>query len=245
MVNWENTFDEIAQAKPEMAMLPIGALEQHSYHLPVATDWLIAQELSRRIAQELDNCYLLPALPFSCSREHADFAGSIWIRPATLGAIIEDIVKALHHQGIEKVALLVAHGGNWIVKPTVREINLDRKGVKVISVYPEMFTVSESGTSDIHSGKKETSLILHLHPDLAKMDQMKPDFVPEQGREFLDYTGMAGVSPTGLWGESSKGSSEKGERILQEATSHAVAYIKKTFADFDRLDIRRATEMLR
>ncbi len=132
MVNWENTFHEIAQAKAEIGILPIGAIEQHSYHLPVATDWLIAQELSRRVAQDLGNCYLLPALPFSCSREHSDFAGSIWIRPATLAAIIEDIVRALHHQGIEKVVVLVAHGGNWVVKPTVREINLDRNGVKVI-----------------------------------------------------------------------------------------------------------------
>jgi creatinine amidohydrolase/Fe(II)-dependent formamide hydrolase-like protein len=71
MVNWENTFPEIAQAKPEIALLPIGAIEQHSYHLPVATDYLAAQALGERVARELGNCYLLPALPFSCSREHS------------------------------------------------------------------------------------------------------------------------------------------------------------------------------
>jgi creatinine amidohydrolase len=235
MVSWENTFDEVAQAKPEIALLPIGAIEQHSFHLPLATDYLAAQALGERVAQALGNCYLLPALPFSCSREHSDFAGSIWVRPATLAAIIEDIVDACHHQGIHKVVLLVAHGGNWIVKPTVREINLDRKGVKVIVTNPDSFTVGTGGQPDIHSGRSETSLILHLRPSLVKMDQVKPDFSPEQGREFLDYTGMAAVSPTGLWGAPSKGNAEEGKANLEAATWRAVEYIRKTFAEFDRL----------
>lgn len=235
MVNWENTFHEIAEARPEIGILPIGAIEQHSYHLPVATDWLVAQELSRRVAQELGNCYLLPALPFSCSREHSDFAGSLWLRPATLAAIIEDIVNSLHHQGLGKVVLLVAHGGNWVVKPTVREINLDRKGVRVIVPSLEGSGGGSGNLMDLHSGAGETSLILRLRHELVKMDQAKPDFAPEQGREFLDYTGMAGVSPTGLWGAPSKGSAADGEQILQLATKRTVEYIRKAFADFERL----------
>jgi creatinine amidohydrolase len=238
MVNWENTFPEIAQAKPEIALLPIGAIEQHSYHLPVATDYLAAQALGERVARELGNCYLLPALPFSCSREHSDFAGSIWLRPATLAAIVEDIVNACHHQGIHKVALLVAHGGNWIIKPTVREINLDRKGVKVIVTNPDAFTVGAGEMPDIHSGRSETSLLLHLRPGLVQMDQVKPDFSPSQGREFLDYTGMAGVSPTGLWGAPSHANAEEGKTLLENAAKRAAEYIRTTFAEFDRLQPR-------
>jgi creatinine amidohydrolase len=216
MVNWENTFHEIAQAKPEIALLPIGAIEQHSYHLPVATDYLAAQALGERVARELD----------------------IWLRPATLAAIVEDIVNACHHQGIHKVVLLVAHGGNWIIKPTVREINLDRKGVKVIMTNPDAFTVGAGEMPDIHSGRSETSLLLHLRPGLVQMDQVKPDFSPSQGREFLDYTGMAGVSPTGLWGAPSHANAEEGKTLLENAAKRAAEYIRTTFAEFDRLQPR-------
>ncbi|UCC69016.1 MAG: creatininase family protein [Armatimonadota bacterium] len=239
MVNWENSFHEIERAKPEIAILPIGAIEQHSYHLPLATDYLAAQALAERVADELDNCYLLPALPFSCSREHGDFFGTVWLRPATLAAVIQDLVGALHHHGISKVALLVAHGGNWIVKPTVREIDLDRKGAHVIFTTPDAFTVEQGEFADLHAGRGETSLIMHLRPDLVKMDKVKPDFSPAQGREFFDYTGIGAVSPTGLWGAPSGASPEEGERNLKEAAQRAAAYIKQTFAEIDRLEAER------
>ena len=239
MVNWENTFHEIEQAKPEIAILPIGSIEQHSYHLPVCTDYYAAQALAERVARELDNCYLLPALPFSCSREHCDFAGTVWVKPATLAAIIEDLVGALHHQGIDKVAVLVAHGGNWIVKPTIREIDLDRRGMHVIFTSPDSFTVGRGEFAELHAGHGETSLMMCLRPDLVKLDQVKPDFAPTQGREFLDYTGVRAVSPTGLWGAPSKASAEQGEQILRDATKRTVEYVRKTFAEIERLEKER------
>jgi creatinine amidohydrolase len=235
MVTWENTFREIELAKPEIAILPIGSIEQHSYHLPVATDYLAAQALGERVAQELGNCYLLPALPFSCSREHSDFCGTVWLRPATLAALIEDLVGALQHPGIRKVVLLVAHGGNWIIKPTLREINLDRRGVQVIWTGPEAFTIEQGQFTELHAGRGETSLVMHLRPELVKITQVKPDFAPPQGREFLDYTGTRAVSPTGLWGAPSQASAEEGERSLREATQRTAAYIRETFAELERL----------
>ncbi len=239
MVNWGSTFREIAEARPEVALLPVGAIEQHSFHLPVGTDFLCAQALGARVAEALGNCYLLPALPFSCSHEHGDFAGTVWVRPATLAAMLEDIVGALRAQGILKVVLVVAHGGNWVIKPTVRELNLARTGVKVIMITPESFTVGQGAFPDIHAGQSETSLIMALHPELVKADQMAPDFAPEQGREFMDYTGVAGVSPTGVWGAPSKATAEQGEQILQAATERAAEYIRKTFAEFDRIEQER------
>lgn len=239
MVNWENTFQEIEQAKPQIALLPIGAIEQHSHHLPVATDYLIAQALGERVAEQLDGCYLLPALPFSCSREHGDFFGTLWLRPSTLAAIIEDIVTALHHHGIGKIVLLVTHGGNWIVKPTIREINLDRRGARVILAGPEASSAGQGQFGDLHAGRTETSLVMHLRPDLVKMDRAKPDFSPSQGREFFDYTGLAAVSPTGLWGVPSKASPEQGEQLIREAAQRAAEYINNTFAEIDRLDPER------
>ncbi len=240
MVNWENTFDEIAQAKPEIAIMPIGAIEQHSHHLPLATDYLVAQVLGKRVAERLHNAYLLPTLPYSCSREHCDFPGTVWLKPATLAAIIEDLVGALHHHGITRIVILVAHGGNWIVKPTVREIDLDRRGVSVIFHTPGAFMLEQGQRSDLHAGTTETALMLHLRPDLVHMDRAKPDFAPSQGREFFDYTGIGGVSPTGVWGAPSKATAEQGAEILQQAVDQTVGYIEDTFAEIERLEAERA-----
>jgi creatinine amidohydrolase len=242
VVTWENTFHEIEQAKPEMAILPIGAIEQHSYHLPLCTDYYAAQALAERVAKELDNCYLLPSLPFSCSREHCDFFGTLWVKPSTLAAIIEDLVGALHHHGINKVAVMVAHGGNWIVKPTIRELNLDRRGLHVIFTTPNAFTVEQGEFDELHAGQGETSLMLHLRPDLVKLDQVKPDFAPTQGREFFDYVGLRGVSPTGIWGAPSKASAEQGERMMQEATKRAADYIREAFAEIERIEAARGSK---
>jgi len=234
MVNWESTFREIERARPEVAVLPIGSVEQHSHHLPVGTDYLVAQVLGERVARELGNCYLLPALPFSCSREHQGFGGTVWLRPATLAAVVEDLVAALGESGIGKVVLIVAHGGNWIVKPTVREINLAGKGPRVIYTQPEGFTVGQGEFADLHAGRAETSLMLHLHPGLVKMKRARRDHAPKVGREFLDYVGMKGVSPTGVWGAPSGASAEEGEALLREATRRAVEYIRGTFAELER-----------
>jgi creatinine amidohydrolase len=239
MVNWENTFDEIRQAKPQIAILPIGSIEQHSYHLPVATDFMVAHALAERVARELDDCYLLPALPFSCSREHMDFFGTVWLKPATLAAVIEDLVGALHYHGIGKIVLLIGHGGNWIVKPTVREIDLDRKGLQVIFTTPDSFSVEQGRFSDLHAGRGETSLMLHLRPELVKMDRAKPDFAPSQGREFFDYVGVAGVSPHGHWGAPSGSSAAEGEQAMAAATTRTVQYIRQTFAELDRIERSR------
>ncbi|MBN1460401.1 MAG: creatininase family protein [Armatimonadetes bacterium] len=241
MVDWKNTSPEIGQAKPEYAIIPIGAIEQHSSHLPVGTDFLICKALAARVAEELGSCYLLPTLPYSCSREHFDFPGTVWVRPETLGAIVEDLVGALHHQGITKIALLIGHGGNWICKPKVRELNLDRKGFHVIVTAPEGLTTGAGEFDDLHAGGGETALILHLDPDLVKMDQMKPDFAPTQGREFIDYVGMGGVTPAGHWGPPSQGTAEKGAQILEHATKSAVDYIRNTFAEIERIEAERAS----
>ncbi len=145
----------------------------------------------------------------------------------------------MHFHGINKMALVVAHGGNWIIKPTIRELNLDRTGMKVITTSPDSGTAEQGHFPELHAGGHETSLILAVRPELVKLDRRPPDFAPPQGREFFDLTGVAGVSPTGVWGAPSKGSAEEGERGLAAAATRAAAYIRQTFVEFDRLEAER------
>jgi creatinine amidohydrolase/Fe(II)-dependent formamide hydrolase-like protein len=77
----------------------------------------------------------------------------------------------------------------------------------------------------------------------VKLDKVKPDYAPAQGREFLDYTGIAGVCPDGHWGAPSKASAEQGQENLKQAAKRAVEYIRQTFADFDRLEGERKSRL--
>ena len=73
---YQKTADEIMALDPELAILPVGSVEQHGPHLPVMTDWAIASELGRRVAEQM-NAFLLPALPISTCREQMGKKGSV------------------------------------------------------------------------------------------------------------------------------------------------------------------------
>jgi creatinine amidohydrolase len=233
MLTWEQTFQEIEQGKPEIAILPIGAIEQHSFHLPIGTDWLLAQEVARRVAERL-GAWLLPALPYSNSREHSGFAGTLWLRPATLVSVIEDLVLSLRHQGVRRIVILNAHGGNWILKPTVRELNLSYPDLKVIFSSAGALAGGVGTQEDLHAGEGETSSMLALYPDLVKAK--RSDYVPSEGREFLDYVGVRKVTPTGVWGRASRATREQGERQLAEAVERIVAYVQATFKRLEEIE---------
>jgi len=89
-----NTSKEIGEKLPEIAVFGIGAVEQHSIHLPLGTDWLGVSDLTQRVAKELD-AFLVPALPFSMSECHGPMAGTVWLKPETLAAVVRDTVLSL------------------------------------------------------------------------------------------------------------------------------------------------------
>jgi creatinine amidohydrolase len=233
MLTWEHTFWEIETAKPEIAVLPIGAVEQHSHHLPVGTDFLLAQEIGRRVAERL-GAWLLPALPYSNSHEHGEFHGTLWLRPATLAAVVEDLVLSLRHQGVRRIVLVNAHGGNWILKPTVRELNLNDRDIKVIFSSAGALTSGTGPEEELHAGASETSLMLAVAPDLVKSE--RSDYVPSEGREFIDYVGMRKVTPTGVWGRATRATREDGERLLAASVDRIVAYVQATFQRLEEME---------
>ena len=227
MISYENTSPEVAAAKPEIALFPIGALEQHSSHLPLATDSIIAHHLSRLLAEKL-NAFLLPVLPISNSQEHQDFFGTVWIQPDTLARVITDVCAALKHHGFRKIVILSVHGGNWIIKPTVRRINLSDPDITVITAPLEAGPMSPwSEPGQVHACRNETSCILHLHPDLVKA--LPADFIPTVPRDYPDYVGMKGCTPTGVWGSPSAASPELGAKLLDQAADALAEHVRKTF----------------
>jgi len=235
MLNAHCTSTEIGEAQPEIAVLGIGAIEQHSHHLPVGTDWLTVQELSRQVADGL-GAYLLPSLPFSMSQCHGTTAGTVWLRPKTLANVVRDIVLSLHEQGISKILLINGHGGNFVLEAVIRELNLNHRDLMVIMPPPGIglqdTEIFEPAGTEIHAGQAETAYQLYLHPEHVKHERV--DYIPPVGREFLDYTVIEVLSPHGVWGRPSLGTAEKGRRAMRAQTEAIITYARRTFAELSR-----------
>jgi creatinine amidohydrolase len=225
MYSAENTSAEIGAAGLTTAVLPFGAIEQHGPHLPIGTDWLIAQEVARRLAEEL-GALLLPAMPYGCSREHMAFAGTVTLRPSTLAAVLEDVVDSLRAHGIRRVVVVSTHGGNWILKPTLREINYRYPDVKVIWASGVVPGEGAPVPEDIHAGRRETSAMLHLRPDLVRGELDGLDDPGRVGQEFLDYAGVDALSRAGVWGRPSQASGEAGRAQFEDAARAQAAYVR-------------------
>lgn len=242
MLDATNTSPEIGESLPEIAVFGIGAIEQHSIHLPLGTDWIAVSDLAQRVAEEL-GAFLVPALPFSMSECHGPMAGTVWLKPKTLAAVVRDVVLSLRAQGFRKVLLLNGHGGNFVLEAEIRRLNRTYPDTivlmppLVISPRPDEAPLWDKGIG-IHASESETSRQLYLNPEWVKEERV--DYLPPVGREFLDYAYMGFVSEWGVWGYPSYGTAEKGERAIAYEVRHLAAWARETFARMEAL--RRAGE---
>jgi creatinine amidohydrolase len=226
------TSAAIARAKPTLAVFGIGAVEQHSHHLPVGTDWIAVSELARRVAAEL-NALLVPAIPFSMSECHGPMAGTVWIKPATLAAVLRDVAQSLREQGIHRLLVLNGHGGNFVLEPVIQAINQESPDFRVVmpgelwAPIEKEGPIFETGGVEVHAGESETSTELYLNSENVRQERV--DYVPSVGREFLDYVFMNQISPDGTWGVPSRGTAAKGERAMVAQVRAIVLYARQAF----------------
>ncbi len=228
MEMFKMTVDEISELDPELAIIPVGSIEQHGPHLPIMTDWAIATEIGRRVAEEM-GAFLLPALPISTCREHMGKKGSVWMEPTTFYQMMHDIIMSLKVQGFKKVAILQTHGGIFITTPLVRDLNAKfQPDLKVALVSPYSGATGITETEGLHADESETSQILAIAPETVHMDRAV-DFVPDVPRPYLSYGSIFRACPDGVWGYPTKATAEKGEKLLQEYTRITVEELNKAF----------------
>ena len=162
-------------------VLPIGSVEQHGPHLPLTTDHLIASEAAKAVAsrcgEELD-LWLLPTLAVSKANEHAWAPGTLWLRAETLLSVVDDIASSAATTGARRLVFLNSHGGNTaLLVVACREVRLVH-GLQTFLLHP-FLPPDHGGRSSsaptgelgmgIHGGHDETSIMLHLRPDLVDM----------------------------------------------------------------------------
>ena len=226
--DWHSSLNQFSETNTEMAIIPVGATEQHSPSQPLATDYLQALELGRRVAAEL-GAYLLPALPILTSWGHIHYRGSLTLGAMTARRLLEDIATSLFSGGFRKAVILNFHGGNWVLKPTMIEINRKFNDFKLISNGDLLAYRGQQPVEQLHACEVEASFIKAFYPESFKEDRLV-DYSPNCTASAFDLTGIHGVSPQGIWGYPSKAHAEKGRLNLQKKVSDTVTYIQSVFS---------------
>lgn len=245
LLDYQNTTFEVRDAKPDIALLPMGATERCGDHLPVGTTTFILDVLARRVAERLrGTVYMLPTMPLGSSGLHRGTPGTIALEWPTLMQVVCDLVESLVAQDIRRLAVINGLGGanettvrpreNYIVKTAVRQLNYDFPELDAIWVQPftvagkDLAQILDSAEQDVHAGELATSLMLYLDPDAVKGEGS--DHLPEAGKEYLDYVDFEKLCPGGVWGRPSLASAEKGKRALEVAVRRTAEYIEESFA---------------
>jgi creatinine amidohydrolase len=223
----ESNYKQLKTYRPNVAILPWGATEAHNLHLPHGTDVIEATAIAERSAQLAHEAgatvIVLPTIPFGNNEQQLDQVATISFRTATAATILCDVARSLSAQGIDRLVVLNAHGGNEF-KPLIRDA---QKQFQMLIVRVDFFQVRSELLTEIfdeagdHAGEMETSLLMHLCPDWVAMDQAGtgqrvPFAIPglNQGGVWTPRPWSASHPDTGS-GNPARASVEKGRRYFE------------------------------
>ena len=202
-----------------VAVLPVGSFEQHGAFLPLITDTIVSCLIARRVSTDY-GLFLLPPVTLSCSHEHSGFAGTVSVSASTLAAVVADVAESLRASGIDRLAVVNGHGGNYVLSNVVQQANL--AGPRMI-MFPDRADwdvartaagLVSTASEDMHAGELEVSLLLHGYPELVDDGYRSSDWQANP-RPHLLVTGMLGYTETGVIGRPSLASADKGRAVLE------------------------------
>jgi creatinine amidohydrolase len=241
-----------------VAVQPVGAVEQHGPHLPVRVDAAINAGIVARAIEIMPEdlpALILPALPVGKSNEHLAFPGTLSLSYDTLARVWTEIGESVHRAGCRKILFFNSHGG----QPQVMDIVCRELRVKLgmLAVGASWFrTVDNSDLfaaaerrHGIHAGESETSVMLHLHPDLVDMSKAE-NFEPLSVAMERDYTiltpeGAVGfgwqtqdLQSAGACGNAAAADAARGKEVIERAAKALV----KLLEEIDRFPLSTLTD---
>jgi creatinine amidohydrolase len=215
----------------QSAIIPVGSLEQHGQHLPVSTDCLIAEHISKEVARRLEY-FVFPIVPYGVSFEHAPMF-NISVHDSTLSNILCDICISIAHLGIKKIVIINGHYGNMGVLQYVSQNTFTKmppdSAVYVINYWSLMKEKFD------HAGEVETSIMLAVNPTLVKMDKAEASgkILMKSKEAYRSMTCRPASFPeltgNGVWGDPKLASAEKGRELLCEISENVL----RTIREFD------------
>jgi creatinine amidohydrolase len=246
------TWPEVRRAAAEdrVCLIPVATLEDHGPHLPIDTDLRITEEIARRTAEAApDDIVLLPPVPHGYSPHHMDFPGTITIGWDTFTRYCTDVGRSLAHHGFKRMLYLHGHGSNQnFVEAAARLVGVEHPDVLSAAAFylsgrrslERIGELRDSGPGGMaHACELETSIYLAIDPDAVAMDRA----VDERGYPAGEYASMdwadgplklmpwwSAFSRTGVQGDATAATGEKGEALLELAVEECVGFVRELLA---------------
>ena len=213
--------------KKQIAIIPVGSIEQHGPHLPISTDSDIVTEISLRFSKKIDGI-LLPTINYGISDEHFPFF-NLSVKKSTLSKMLDDICGSLIKNGISRILIINGHYGNLdSLKDFQRKKKKSRK-IKVLSYWKYM----DRGFD--HAGNVETSIMLAISKNV-KMSNAEKGFQTDgmSKQEISKINKLAQksfpkVTGNGVWGDPTKSSAKLGRKIINEVVNNLVKESNLTY----------------
>ncbi len=240
-------FQELDAART-IAVLPVAAIEQHGPHLPVFVDSCVMQGVTEAVLARLPDdlpVTFLPQMPIGKSNEHMGFPGTLTLSAETLIRLWTEIGESVARAGIRKLVLYNSHGGQiQIMDVVARDLRVRLNMFVVAASYwgvgkPAGLFPDQENRHGIHGGSGETSLMLHLRPDLVR-DGERRNFVPasiamEEEYRYLKPEGAAigfgwqtqDLNPAGACGNALDADAERGEAILNHVAAGFIDLLRE------------------
>lgn len=239
------TWPEAAErfASGAVVVVPIGAAsKEHGHHLPLETDFLLARELSRRVMAELP-VVVAPIVSFGYFPAFVRYPGSQHLRSETFVALLTDIFTKLVRDGVERIA--VVNTGVSTEAPlriAVRDV-FESTGVRIATA--DIRDLGKDAEAKLeqrrggHGDEAETSMILAIEPESVRMERAETDYGNEEAKTVfyrptvLDSDSGAAIdySKTGVRGDPTLASAEKGRAILEAMTRELVSGLRSIYPE--------------
>ena len=203
--------------KKQIAIIPVGSIEQHGPHLPISTDSDIVTEIAFRLSEKI-NGLLLPTISYGISDEHFPFF-NLSVKKSTLSKILEDLCESLIKNGISKILIINGHYGNLDSLKSFERKN-NRRKIKIFSYWKHMSREFD------HAGNVETSIMLAISKNV-NMKKASKGFDTEgmSKQEISKINKLAQksfpkVTGNGVWGDPTKSSARLGRKIIKEVVDN-------------------------
>jgi creatinine amidohydrolase len=220
-------------SRSSICVLPIGAVEQHGPHLPVATDTIIAEAICDSLDSQCGHeLLLLPPMCVTCSRHHMTFPGTLTIDHDVFAATAGHVLSSAAAHGFHRFFLLNAHGGNMAIGGVAVE-QLATLLPECDIVFSTWFRAAASELRSLvegeypavgHACEFETSLVMAIRPELVDRNAIEDGGIaPAQpllrsdmlsGGPVIQSVPFHKITANGVWGKPSLATPEKGRAIL-------------------------------
>ena len=247
-LTWKDV-EAIPDKENTVIIQPVSAIEQHGLHLPLVVDAAIGMGVLGKALEKLDTkipAFALPMLHYGKSNEHRHFPGTITLSTETLSATLMEVGESIYRAGFKKLVLMNSHGGQpEVMQMVARDLHVKYEDFMVFPLFTwrvpnitkELLT-SKEAQQGMHAGDAETSIILALLPEQVHMDKAVREYPPESSNtSLLNPKGNLSfawstkdLSKSGVIGDATTATLEKGEKILESVSDGWVKVIKDIYA---------------